>query len=179
MTHLDPNRLRAGAVALVVAAAIASPAITQGAVFYRLDKPSNFLEGCFDPCLCPIMMNGTLAGSFVALPVSDDGSTAIFDVVDVNWSFVRLEHEVEVTGSGRYTTEPERQRLELDLLVGDEAVQHFDSGWTPRAGDLPAISIAVSVNGYYCYDRVFDIEAHPSTVGIEPAAWGSLKAAWR
>lgn len=179
MTHLVPIRLRPWAVALAVAAVIAAPAIAQGAVFYRLDKPSNFLEGCFEPCLCPIMLNGALAGSFAAIPVSDDGHTAVVDVVDLNWSFVRLEHDVAVTGSGRYTTEPGRQRLELDLLVGEEAMQHFDSGWTPRAADTPAISIAVSVNGYYCYDRVFEIEAHPSIVGVEPAAWGSLKAAWR
>lgn len=165
--------------AFLVAAAIVWPAVAFSATFYQLDKSSSFQEGCFDPCLCPIMMNGTLQGTFLMQPVTDDGQTGIFDVVGLHWNFVRLEQEIAVTGSGRYTTEPARHRLELDLQVGDEAVQHFDSGWAPRPDSLPAISIAVSVNGFYCYDRVFEIEAHPSAVDAATEAWGSLKATWR
>src|SRR5439155_24094428 len=52
-----------------------------------------------------------------------------------------------------------QQRMELDLRVGDDGPQHFDSGWVPaqQNGD---ILVTVSINGIYCWDRVIKIDAH-------------------
>jgi hypothetical protein len=49
----------------------------------------------------------------------------------------------------------------------------------PVAGGFPAISIDVSVNGFYCYDYVFAIAAHPSVAGAQDETWSSLKSMYR
>ena len=142
------------------------PAQTASAVttIYRLDKTSTFQRGCFPPCLCPVMESGSERGTFV---LSFDGSDGLFDhyrVDEVNWTVTLPSGEVKVTGAGTYKVGGEfavQHQLELDLKVGDNPVEHFDSGLVAGGGDFPRISISISIHGQYCFDTVIGIDAAP------------------
>ena len=82
------------------------------------------------------------------------------------WKVPGRDPELRVSGSGSYTvgipdtTAVRKHRLELDLRLGDSAVEHFDSGWV-IGPSLPHIQIQISIHGMYCYDRVFVVDAAP------------------
>lgn len=54
-----------------------------------------------------------------------------------------------------------QQQLELDLMVGDDGVLHFDSGLVPGGGQFPHINVPVSLHGQRCFDIVFVVDASP------------------
>jgi hypothetical protein len=146
---------------------------------YKLTEQSSYLEGCYDPCMCPVFLNGTLQGSFMLTSVGQGEDGTLFEVVAIDWHFIMDEEVVSVTGSGYYWLESESHQLTLDLLVGDAPSQQFDSGLVPLLGEFPGIIIAVAENGFYCYDHVFDIKALPEPVGLSISSWGSLKSIYR
>lgn len=150
-----------------------------GAVLYRLDAASAYEEGCFEPCLCPIMMNDTLKGTFLLIPSDHDGGTGSYSLLDVAWTYQRGDIVIPAAGSGTYTRDADRQRLELDLMAGDGPVRHYDSGLVAAPRDFPQIEVAASVNGFFCYDHVFVVSALPASVAGVAATWGALKAAYR
>jgi len=149
------------------------------AALYALDEGSHVVEGCFDPCLCPLRLAEDLRGVFLlepssALPAGLEPavpaglvSVRSYDVPWLLWTYGSGDARTTVTGRGTYQVGGEFarvQRLVLDLRVGDEAVQRYDSGWVVGGDDttsLPPIAIEVSHNGRYCYDRVFSIRAVP------------------
>ncbi len=45
-------------------ALLPSPAWALGSSQYQLTDESGYIEGCFDPCMCPIFMTLNLQGSF-------------------------------------------------------------------------------------------------------------------
>jgi hypothetical protein len=110
------------------------------------------------------MSRGTVQGTFV---LTADGSDGLFDkyvVNEVNWNVKLPEGEVRVSGSGTYRVGGEvaiQQQLSLDLKVGDDPVQHFDSGLVAGGGDFPKIAITVSIHGQYCFDTVIGLDASP------------------
>ena len=93
--------------------------------------------------------------------------------------FIQEDETIFVTGSGFYQIDSGQHRLTLDLLVGAEPVRQFDSGLVPLQSEIPGISIAVALNGFYCYDNVFDITARPAPVELTSSTWGSLKSNFR
>lgn len=133
---------------------------------FRLGKGTMFQEGCFPPCLCPIFAAASVQGTFTLTPDGFDGSFELFNVDDVNWTVQFGDSERRITGSGTYRigqTDDSAQplhRLELDLRVGEDKTEHFDSGLLP-VGDESTFEIAVSINGMWCWDRVIVIEAAP------------------
>jgi hypothetical protein len=85
-------------------------------------------------------------------------------VTEVNWNVTLPDGEVRVTGSGTYRLGGEldvQHQLSLDLKVGDDPVQHFDSGLVAGGGDFPRIGITLSIHGQYCLDTVFVFDASP------------------
>lgn len=170
--------LLAATVVLPAIMVICPPAI-QGATLYQLDEASSYQEGCFAPCMCPIMMTQTLRGTLLLVPAGSDGETRLFNIADIDWHFDSLGQDIAVTGSGVYTVSMRQQRLELDLQAGDEVVRHYDSGLVPVVAQPPAISIAIAANGFFCYDHAFDIAARPSIVEARGDTWGSIKAIYR
>jgi hypothetical protein len=146
---------------------------------YELTDESMYLEGCYDPCDCLLMMNPTLQGSFLLNSVSQAEDGAFFEVLEVEWQFIQEDETILVTGSGLYQIDSGQHRLTLDLLVGAQPVRQFDSGLVPLQSEFPGISIAVALNGFYCYDNVFDITAVPAPVDLTSSSWGSLKSNFR
>lgn len=146
---------------------------------YTLDEGSSYQEGCFDPCMCPILANATLIGTFLLSSADRDGEASVFEVEHVDWHFQMLGRDVAVAGDGTYTLWPKQQRLELDLKVGDAPVRHFDSGLVPLLAARPTISIDVSVNAFFCYDYAFSLVAHLVPVGVRGETWGAVKGTYR
>ena len=114
--------------------------------------------------MCPISgqlgMRGTLKLTYTGLKEAID----TYAVEDVNWTVPLLNPPLRIIGTGTYKIgSPDplgvlQHRMELDLQVGSEPVEHFDSGWT-HIEQLSGIHITVSINGLYCLDKVIVIEA--------------------
>src|SRR5262245_48977796 len=98
---------------------------------YALRKDSGYESGCFAPCLCPVMIRGPVLGGF---RLTFSGSDGLFDhylVEQVKWVVRKPDGDLLVTGSGSYRVGGEvarQHQLALDLVVGSDPVQHFDSG---------------------------------------------------
>jgi hypothetical protein len=146
----------------VVGAGISASA--QTGTLYRLNQDATFQQGCFPPCLCPIMMAVPARGTFVLTPTGFDGLFITYAVTDVNWLVSIGGTETTVTGSGTYKIGGEfalQQQLSLDLQMGGEKVQHFDSGLVTGPAPFPDIRVTISVNGQVCFDTVLVVSASP------------------
>ncbi len=158
----------ASIVAMALPAAVASAVPPNDGGIYRLGPESMYQHGCFDPCMCPLQTQAGVYGAFKLVPLGTASGYAEFAVQDVNWSVPITNSTVNlrIIGQGKYTigspdpTTVVKHRMELDLKVGDEPVQHFDSGWLPleNFGDT-RIRITVSMNNMECFDTVLTIEA--------------------
>lgn len=138
----------------------ASPAPT----IYRLNKTSTYRHGCFAPCMCPVMESGSERGTFTLSFVGYDGLFSVYRIRDVSWIVTAPSGEIQVTGSGTYRVGGEfaiQQRLEMDLQVGTNPVDHYDSGLIAGGGDFPRINLTISIHGQYCFDTVFGVDASP------------------
>src|SRR5881628_400822 len=144
--------------------AVSTPASAQTSTLYRLNTDSTFQQGCFPPCLCPIMIAVPVKGTFVLTPTGFDGLFDTYAVTDVNWLVSTGGTNTIVTGSGTYKIGGEfalQQQLSLDLQVGGDKVQHFDSGLVTGPAPFPDIKATISVNGQVCFDSVFEVSASP------------------
>jgi len=159
--------LPAVVVSLLLAAtgvAAAQTATDTLPVLYRLDKGSNYEQGCFGPCLCPVLIDTPADGTLVLTPAGFDGLFNNFKVTDVNWIVSINGTDTFVTGSGTYKVGGEvalQQELTLDLKVGDNPVQRFDSGLVGSTVPYPGIDVTISMNGMTCFDTVFHVATSP------------------
>ena len=151
-------------MALSAGVAAAQTTTAGDPVIYRLDKGSTYQYGCFAPCACPLLEEVPARGTFVLAPAGSDPLFTYYKVSDVNWMVSLGDREIRITGSGTYKIGGEfalQQQLELDLKVGDEEVQHFDSGLVTGPAPFPAIDVTVSIHGQYCFDTVIHVNATP------------------
>ncbi len=164
--------------------------------YFGLQKTSTYADGCFAPCMCPVFIRGDMRGRFALNPVGTQDGYDLFEVKNAQW-FVALDDgsTIMIQGSGTYrsSTIYKLQRLEMDLIVQDRAVEHYDSGLVPIRVPFPDISITISKNKQYCRDTVFGIDAAPIPTDIRPprlqfededgakgaaTTWGRLKRLW-
>ena len=164
---------------LALGSALNASSAAAESTLYELTAESAYLEGCYEPCRCLLMQNQTLRGYFRLLDLGGEDEESVFAIGNITWEFRQDEESIPVTGFGIYRVTAEQQRLTLDLVVGDSPEQQFESGWVPRRATAPELAIAVALNGFYCYDYVFDVTARPAPVPLVPASWGSLKAIYR
>jgi len=147
---------------LAASAATAQIATTPTpAPIYRLAPESAFEEGCFDPCMCPVHFSAGLIGTMQLVPAAPDAGFAVYEVRDVNWFVPGLEYWVTGSGTYRVGGQPLMQRLELDLLVGDRGVEHYDSGLVLAGGWPGPITVTITMNNMVCHDTVFHLVARP------------------
>ena len=78
------------ALLLLGVIAVSAPASAQTGTLYRLNEDSTFQQGCFPPCLCPIMIAVPVKGTFVLTPIGFDGLFDTYTVTDVNWLVLHL-----------------------------------------------------------------------------------------
>lgn len=150
-----------------------------GSSLYELTDDSSYIDGCYDPCDCLISWNPTLQGDFLLSCDSQGENGSYFEVSADDWQYLLEDETIFVTGSGFYQIEAGQHRLVLDLLVDGYPVRQFDSGLIPLQSEFPGISIAVAMNGFFCYDNVFDITALPALVERSRSSWGGLKSLFR
>src|SRR6266699_602270 len=158
------RNLSRAALFLLGVVPLSTPASPQTGTLYRLNEDSTFQQGCFPPCLCPIMIAVPVKGTFVLTPSGFDGLFNTYAVTDVNWLVPIGGNNTTVTGSGTYKVGGEfalQQQLFLDLQVGGDKVQHFDSGLVTGPAPFPDIKVTISVNGKVCFDTVFEVSASP------------------
>ncbi|MBC7771936.1 MAG: hypothetical protein H7210_05535 [Pyrinomonadaceae bacterium] len=130
---------------------------------YRIENGSSREEGCLPPCLCPIQLFDDYVGTFELIPASSDFCYQYFKVKRVNWVYFNGVRDVRVTGEGEYQVGGCRRpmhRLQLSLSEDGSPTRHFDSGLV-SGGGMPDINIAIAVNGFYCFDTVYNISASP------------------
>jgi hypothetical protein len=167
MRSMELMAVVVGILVLGVQAALAqgaSSAPSDAPAIYRLTPNSTFQQGCFPPCLCPILLAGGFRGTFVLTPTGFDGLFNTYGVTDVNWTATVGDKEVRITGSGTYKVGGEvavQQQLALDLTVGANPVQHFDSGLVSGGSQFPDIAVPVSLHGQQCFDTVLVVDASP------------------
>ena len=131
---------------------------------YRLNPDGSYQQGCFPPCLCPVLQRTSVRGTFSLTFAGFDGLFENYTVTDVNWTVSQGDSELRVTGSGTYRVGGEFalvEQLTLDLKVGDMPVQHFDSGLVVVGAASPNIRTSISLHGQYCFDTVFVVSASP------------------
>lgn len=149
---------RAAIVCAVLALALPAHARP---VRYRLTSGAVFEQGCFDPCLCPLWVSPT-TGRFRLTPISITGTYDTYSVTNINW---RIGNNGDhITGQGVFTRFNEfaaLNRLELDLAVGSNAPEHFDSGMVAAGALWPLINVTISIHGMYCYDTAIVVKARP------------------
>ncbi len=136
-----------------------------GPLLYQLNADSSCVQGCFPPCLCPIMAGVPVKGTFLLTPSGSDGFFNTYTVSDVNWLVSINGTATVVNGSGTFKLGGEtafQQELSLDLQIGGGKVEHFDSGLVADSTPLPDMKVTVSLHGQVCFDTVFDVSASPS-----------------
>lgn len=142
-------------IAAVPCAANARP------VTYRLHNAA-YTEGCFELCTCPIWY-APMTGKFRLTPITLSGTYDTYAVTNIEWQVTGLG--TPITGHGTLTRFNEfaaLNRLELDLAIGSDASQHFDSGMVTAGAQWPAISIPVALHGApACYDVRMTVAARP------------------
>jgi hypothetical protein len=154
---------------LALPGVIAPAAAGEGnSISYVLDKGSDYEVGCFGPCMCPVL-SLPLKGSFVLTPTVFDGLFWNYAITDVDFVSGQGSSVLRITGSGVYKIGGEfalQQQLSLDLSVGDQPEQHFDSGFLVGGRDFPGIYLSLSVNGFACFDTAMTFRSIPSVVSI-------------
>lgn len=129
---------------------------------YRMTPASNFVEGCFDPCMCVVQYHEALSGTLRLTPAAPEPGFTVYNVAEVGWLVGRFDHWVTGSGTYRIGGQPLMHRLTLDLQVGDRPVEHYDSGLTPVGTPVDRdITISISKNNLVCIDTVFSVTLRP------------------
>jgi hypothetical protein len=155
------------AAGILAAAALSSRAQTdlRNPVFYKLGVGSTFQRGCFPPCMCPVGISAPVRGTFLLTPAGSDPLFEYYAVTDVNWKTRLADGTViPITGAGTFKIGGEfalTEQLSLDLAVGTDPPQHFDSGLVVPTVPLPLIDLTVSIHGVYCFDTVITLHSRP------------------
>ena len=166
---MSPKTAARVSIAFVLGALASGPAPcnagTDCETVYRLTEKASYQDGCFPPCLCPILTTGRIRGAFVMGPPVSSNGIVSRDVYNLGW-FVTLDNaEIEVYGSGVYRAtsgpSPRVHALDLDLSIDGGETQHFYSGWVPVETNDASIDIPISVNGQFCHDTVIAVSAEP------------------
>jgi hypothetical protein len=168
------------AAPLLAGAAAHAQSAAPDSALYALNSPASEFEwGCFAPCMCPILVQSPLTGSFILRRSAIDLLYTYYDVLDVRWSPGAEARFFAIAGSGTYRRGGGREQLTLDLSFDGGPVQHFDSGLTLPGAPFPLIDTHISLHGEYCHDSVLVVDARPfnvATVVGQPAEL-SLSAA--
>ncbi len=138
---------------------------------YELTPASSFQQGCVAPCECPVMEPLPIVGTFVLSPVGFDGLFRVYSVRDVSWDVLGRNAPLHIAGSGTYRIGGEfalMQQLELDLKVGGQPVEHFDSGLVIGGAAFPDIQAVISTIVTTCYNTVITVDAKPSATQPPP-----------
>jgi hypothetical protein len=155
----------------------ASPVPKSDITRYQL-VDTTYQEGCFPPCLCPILNPVGVAGTFDLVLLEKDNFTTRYGITNVDWKIKGQlfgSRGAEVTGTGDYSVFNSLAALpshEILLCLDFNGVELAPfSGGPEFFPNTKAIEIVASQSGMVCFDRVFDLHAKPvpSLTGASPA----------
>ena len=93
------NVSRACLVCVVALLFAAAPALADPPVVrYVLETGSSFQEGCFAPCMCPILAPIVLEGDFDLTRAGNSGGFRTLTLSNIDWNVSVLNYRL--TGSG-------------------------------------------------------------------------------
>jgi hypothetical protein len=141
-----------------------APAPTAAIHPYQLVSGSSFQHGCFPPCKCALGPRQPLGGRFGLVDLPPTPLFREFSMVNINWLAAPPPAAVTVSGTGFYRIGGEvavQQELGLELVVGTQPLNHFDSGLMPAKAIFPVINATISINGGRCVDTVMVLKAAP------------------
>lgn len=156
---------------VLAAALFGATALASGTTTYSLGESAGYIVGCQPPCKCPLIFAESLTGTFeLAYSNSTADNYDHYAVSNVNWTLVFSGNTFQVTGSGQYEIGgpvATQHRLRLDLSFDGGPVQLFDSGLKIASSPIPDLDLSIALNGFYCYDEVFRVDASPTTLGVK------------
>lgn len=132
---------------------------------------TRYIEGCFPPCLCPIMFMFDVRGGFDLVDLGGEQGSRGFALVNCRWAGVPTPASppfpLRAAGYGVYrraspTILPVLQEEAVLDLVINGTPGRLRAPLEPVSDPWPIIDIDVSEHGFYCYDRVFEILASPA-----------------
>lgn len=142
---------------------IANPVPDSDIVGYGLHH-TEYLEGCFDPCDCPLQ-SWNAVGGFLLVDINTSSNPARKRraVIDFYAETVGPFDPPDRVyyGCGIYSTGMSDERLVLDLKDPTVGLHTFDSGILPYAGPWPEINIDISTNNFVCFNFAFYLHARP------------------
>ena len=159
MPYLRPVRCVALLVSILVTATV-----SQAAVLYVLQDRSTFQDGCFAPCLCPVLETDRLSGNFELGLITVGDVFDLYAVDRVQWRADGPTVDRRITGNGTYrlSTIIGQQDMTLDLTIDQNLPEHFTSGTVPTTVAFPEIDVTISKNGVFCWDTVMDVLGQPT-----------------
>lgn len=144
---------------------------------YRLNSGAEYLEGCFDPCACPVSLSA-IDGTFLLGPAMPGNAVDFREVSEVNWVVTQGNSQFTVTGSGMYRITnygpPVMHALDLELSINGGPVTSFFSDFALVDSNDGSIDLAISMNGMYCYDIVVQVDASPVTIAVTRYSLGNI-----
>ncbi len=152
-----------GLIGALTAVCAAQPTTVRDQL-YTLERDSTYQQGCFDPCLCPLWQEVPVTGSFRLSYARTEGWFTVYSVSEVAWTIESFGSRIEVSGGGEYRIGghfARQHQLALRLRVGDQETQLYDSRLIVGGSEFPRIRIPISINNFYCYDQVFNLNAVP------------------
>lgn len=138
--------------------------LASAAVPYILVQGSTYQEGCFAPCVCPVLISAPLFGTFRVDPLPPSDVFDSYAVDDVRWFAVSDAVTRKITGSGTYkiSEAADEQDMSLDLTIDQNPPATFTSGMVPITVRFPDVTTTISMNGGVCHDTVMHLEARPT-----------------
>lgn len=148
---------------------VATERIPAAAITPYSVRGTNYIEGCFPPCLCPVWFTADVTGRFDLVELGRARNVPSYALVDAFWGntlSTTPAFPLRASGYGVYRVgSPGILPVIQHEIIMDMAINgtpgRLESGLIPAPSLLPTVDIDIAENGFYCYDRVFEILAEP------------------
>jgi hypothetical protein len=143
------------------------PELLTPPITYVLSGENWALHGCWQPCMCPLLVEGDMVGQLTLQPTQQSPELTTYAVTGVAWDVFdheTAEHLYTVTGSGTYEVRTlpdgsQTQHMILDLVY-DEFASEFDSGEVPIDAGQP-LTVLIADSQAECLKDAFLVQAVP------------------
>lgn len=125
---------------------------------WRLAAPSDFTQGCFDPCQCPLVFLDSLRGEFrLSLVTVGD----VFDFYDVEaMSLLAPQLQWSFDGTGQFLFSQHLGQLSMNVTLrgpGETSSDFHAQATVPFNPDT--MDLSLNINDLVCYDTLLHVVA--------------------
>ncbi|MFO0840169.1 MAG: hypothetical protein U1D55_16800 [Phycisphaerae bacterium] len=144
---------------------VARPAPAADVRHYNLGLGSTYQEGCFAPCACPLSGEQPMRGKLTLVKLADGPLFTEYAVIGVDTFVIwPAAPSLRLMGGGSYRVGGEvavTHQMKLTLADSFGRVDNFDSQLVIGGSNFPFIDITMTINNFFCYDRVLRWYAAP------------------